>query len=282
MPYIGGHVSVAGGLHLGIQNAEEIGARAIQFFGASPRMWYAKQPSEQDVALYKEKAKASSVARAYLHAPYLVNLASPDGEMIKKSVKNLSDHLQIAQRIGANGLIFHVGSGKEIPKAEAMERAIEAMSFVLESVPGDVELVIENAAGGGQKLGASAHEIGEMLERIDSPRLKVCFDTAHAFEAGIIESYTPEHIKKLFDEWDREVGMQNIVALHVNDSKTAYNSHHDRHENIGEGHIGLLGFQNLAREARLHDKAWILEVPGFDGMGPDKKNIEILHACFQS
>src|SRR3989344_4676464 len=223
-------------------------------------MWYAKQPSEQDVALYKEKAKASSVARAYLHAPYLVNLASPDGEMIKKSVKNLSDHLQIAQRIGANGLIFHVGSGKEIPKAEAMERAIEAMSFVLESVPGDVELVIENAAGGGQKLGASAHEIGEMLERIDSPRLKVCFDTAHACE----------------------VGMQNIVALHVNDSKTAYNSHHDRHENIGEGHIGLLGFQNLAREARLHDKAWILEVPGFDGMGPDKKNIEILHACFQS
>jgi deoxyribonuclease-4 len=281
MPHIGGHVSVAGGLHTGIENAERIGARAIQFFGASPRMWYAKQPSEQEVALYKEKAKASSVARAYLHAPYLVNLASPDGEMLKKSVKNLSDHLRIAHLVGANGLIFHVGSGKEMPKAEAMERAIEAMSFVLESVPGDVELVIENAAGGGQKLGASAHEIGEMLERIDSPRLKVCFDTAHAFEAGIIESYTPEHIKKLFDEWDREVGMQNIVALHVNDSKTAYNSHHDRHENIGEGHIGLLGFQSLARESRLHDKAWILEVPGFDGMGPDKKNIEILTQCFK-
>ena len=85
-----------------------------------------------------------------------------------------------------------------------------------------------------------------------------------------------ENIKKLFDEWDREVGIENFAALHINDSKTAYNSHNDRHENLGEGYIGLEGFKNLAKEKRINHLPWILEVPGFDGLGPDKKNIELL------
>ncbi len=140
--------------------------------------------------------------------------------------------------------------------------------------------MIENAAGGGQKIGANARDIGAILRAVKSKQLKVCFDTAHAFEAGLVDEYTPAKTKKLFDEWAREVGIKNIIALHVNDSKTAFNSHHDRHENIGEGYIGISGFRNLAKEKRLRDKAWLLEVPGFMGAGPDKKNIEILRGCF--
>jgi deoxyribonuclease-4 len=96
----------------------------------------------------------------------------------------------------------------------------------------------------------------------------------------MIDAYTPAKIEKLFDEWDKEVGIENIVALHVNDSKTAYDSHHDRHENIGEGYIGLAGFKNLAKEKRLAHTAWLLEVPGFDDEGPDKKNVDILKSLF--
>jgi endonuclease IV len=105
-------------------------------------------------------------------------------------------------------------------------------------------------------------------------------DTAHAFESGIIREYGAPEIKRFIDEWDKAVGLGNIVAIHANDSKTPWNSHNDRHENIGAGHIGLQGFRVLAKEKRLWDKAWLLEVPGFKNEGPDKKNVDILKKCF--
>lgn len=282
LPLIGGHVSAAGGVWKAIENAEAIGAECIQIFGASPRGWAARVPKKEDVAKYRAALEASGVKAVYLHAAYLVNLASPSVDLRKKSVQSLSDHLAIAEAIGANGLIFHIGSGKELPKEDAFKKAVEGMKAVLKAVPGRSQLIIENAAGGGQKIGANAADIGAILRAVGSKRVKVCFDTAHAFEAGLIDEYTPTKTKKLFNEWEKEVGMENIVALHVNDSKTVFNSHHDRHENMGEGYIGLTGFKNLAREKRLYDKAWLLEVPGFTGEGPDRKNIEILKGCFRN
>ena len=279
---IGGHVSVAGGLYKGIENATRIGANAIQIFGASPQQWAAKMHSPADIKKYKDALKASEVKAVYLHGSYLVNLGSFDEMMRAKSVNNLTTHLKIVDAIDADGLIFHVGSGKrDISKEEAITHAVKGMKEVLKNVPGKSRLVIENAAGGGSKIGFDAKEIGEMMRMVDSDRVKVCYDTAHAFEAGIIEHYEPKIIKTFFDVWDKEVGMENIVALHVNDSKTEFNSRHDRHENLGEGYIGLQAFKNLAKEKRLHDKAWLLEVPGFDDMGPDKKNVDILKKCFK-
>lgn len=280
-PLLGGHVSVAGGLWNAIANGESIGAGVIQVFGASPRKWYARMPGKDEVKKFSEARKNSRVERVYLHAAYLVNLASPVQDVIQKSIKNLSEHLMIAEMIGANGLIFHVGSGKELPRREAIGRAGKAMTEVLKKVSGRAQLIIENAAGGGEKLGANAGDVGQLMNLLDSDRVKVCLDTAHAFEAGLIEKYESPEIGTFLKDWDAEVGLKNIVALHVNDSKTAFNSHHDRHENLGQGHIGLRGFQNLTKESALHDKSWILEVPGFDNGGPDRKNMEILASCFQ-
>ena len=118
-----------------------------------------------------------------------------------------------------------------------------------------------------------------MLKAVASERIRVCLDTAHAFEAGLLR-YAPDEIKKICDEFDDLIGLDNLVVLHINDSKSVFDSHHDRHENIGEGHIGIEGFRSLAREQRLHNKAWILEVPGFNNEGPDKKNVDILRSCF--
>ncbi|MDE1970829.1 MAG: deoxyribonuclease IV [Patescibacteria group bacterium] len=277
-PYIGAHVS--GGLRNVIMNAEAIGAECIQFFGASPRQWNVSMPKKDDISFFKDARKQSAIKSVYLHAAYLPNLATADPEMYRKSIDNLVSHLHIASCIDADGLIFHVGSGKEAPKDQALAQAVAGMKEVLARVPGSSKLVMENAAGGGQKLGATPHELGIMLRGVRSSRMGVCIDTAHAFEAGIIEAYTKATIAKLCEVLESEIGLENVRALHVNDSKTVFNSHHDRHENIGEGHIGLQGFKALVQETRLYDKAWILEVPGFDGGGPDARNVSLLKGMF--
>ncbi|MBI2064410.1 MAG: deoxyribonuclease IV [Candidatus Yanofskybacteria bacterium] len=280
-PYIGGHVSTAGGVFNAFVNAEKIGAETIQIFGASPRRWLVGRLSAGAITEYKKFQKESQVKSVYLHGAYLPNLASPNKNIFAKSVENLRAHFEIANRLEAQGLIFHVGSGKERSKDESMKQAIEAMKEILEAEEGPSYLIMENSAS-GKKIGAWPEEMRIMMEGINSPRIKICIDTAHAFEAGLIESYTPENIKKFFDEWDKAVGINNIVAFHVNDSKTAFNSHHDRHENIGQGYIGLEGFKNFAKEKRTWDKDWLLEVPGFDNQGPDKENIEILKSLFNA
>ena len=275
---IGAHVS--GGIADCIDSAEAIGARTIQIFGASPRMWRTKMPSEHEVSEYKKKLNASSVQSVYLHAAYLVNLASSSADIYAFSAQSLADHLTIAEMLGAEGVIFHLGSSKGGERDEAFTKEIAAIKKILQLVPGKANLIMENAAGGGDKIGADIADIARLFHGVKSPRLKVCYDTAHGFEAGLVQSYTKESVKKLFDEFDKEIGLKHLVAIHANDSKTETGSNHDKHENIGEGYIGLSGFKALAGDARLHDKAWLLEVPGFDEMGPDKKNIEILKSCF--
>jgi deoxyribonuclease IV len=278
---LGAHVSVAGGYHLGIDRAEALGAECMQIFGASPRQWAAPLPTADAARLFKERLKASTIKDVYLHAAYLPNLASPEAATIKKSIESLSVHLKIAQLLGATGLIFHVGSGKEAPKPEAVKRSVEAMKQIFKNVPGDTYLVMENSAS-HKKVGDTPAELGLLHERVGSPRLKVCIDTAHAFESGNIPEYAPEYIKKFFDECDQAFGIENLVALHANDSKTAAGSNNDKHENIGKGFIGEAGFRQLAQEKRLSNMSIFLEVPGFnpDEKGPDKPNMDMLKKCF--
>ncbi|MDO8495147.1 MAG: deoxyribonuclease IV [bacterium] len=279
IPKLGAHVSTAGGLFKLVENAQAIGAEAVQIFGASPRQWVAKVPGKEDVAKYNKAIEGSGVGPVFLHGAYLVNLAAATEESLNKSIVNLGLHMQIAEAIGAEGVIFHVGSGQEMPKELAMKKAIVAMKTVLKNVPGKTKLIMENSAS-AKKIGATPEELGVMMAGVNSPRVKICVDTAHSFEAGLIESYTSPNITKFLDAWDNAVGLENLVAFHVNDSKTPYLSNHDRHENLGEGFIGLDGFKNFAKEKRTWDKAWLLEVPGFDNMGPDKKNVDILKSLF--
>ncbi len=277
-PYLGAHVSAAGGYYKAIEKARELGANTIQIFGASPRQWKATVPSVEDIKKYKEALRKSEVKSIYLHAAYLANLAGNE-ELYKKSVDNLSLHLKIACALNADGLIFHIGSSRESDAAGARKRIVKGMKEVLGKVKGSAKLVMENASGGGGKIGSTLEELADLHRAINSKRVGMCLDTAHIFEAGILD-FTPGEIKKFFDEWDKTIGMENLVVLHANDSKTVFGSGSDRHENIGEGEIGLDGFKNLAGERRLRHTSWILEVPGFDGNGPDKRNLDILKSCF--
>ncbi len=280
-PKIGAHVSSAGGLHKAFERAEAIGANCIQVFGSTPRSFRVLFPNRSEVELFKKMRKESGIGPVYLHAPYLINLVTPESGLLKRSIGLLAAHFKIAEMIGAEGIIFHIGStlGK-LSALEAERQVAAAMRTILKKIPGKSRLVIENASGGGGKVGVTPEEIGRIMKLIGSPRVKVCVDTAHAFEAGLIERYAPAEIERFTKEWSRTVGMANVVAIHANDSKTPFNSKSDRHENIGAGHIGLQGFKALAREKAWRDEPWFLEVPGFKGEGVDKKNVDILKRCF--
>ncbi len=279
-PKIGAHVSAAGGLSTAFGRAKEIGAECIQIFGSTPRSWSVKLPSAEEARRFKETGKKAHIDPVYLHAPYLINLGSGEKRLFGASQASLKGHLKIAEMLGAKGVIFHVGSAKGSTKEKAIPQIASSLKTILKEIPGKSFLILENAAGGGDKIGAMSGEVADILKRVGSSRVKVCLDTAHAFEAGIISAYASSEISKLCEEWDKTVGLERIVALHANDSKTAYNSHNDRHENIGEGCIGLAGFKALAKEQRLWNKDWILEVPGVNHEGPNKENVDRLKSCF--
>lgn len=280
-PLLGAHVSTAGGLKNAIANAERIGAECIQIFGSSPRQWRAPLPAQQVADEYLAALKDSNVKAVYLHAPYLINLASPDSELHQKSIQNLVDNLKIADALHADGVIFHLGSAGKSDRITAFKQQVKGLKAALSQTKGGkAKIVLENSSGGGGKFGATIEDIAAVINSVKSNRLGVCYDTAHGFEAGLIDEYSPKKIKDLLDTFDTLIGIDKLLALHVNDSKTAFGSNHDRHENLGKGHIGLKAFQNLAKEKRLSNTAWLLEVPGFDGMGPDKKNMDIMKSLF--
>ena len=278
-PNIGAHVSVAGGLKNGVEKAVLIGAECIQIFGSSPRQWKVRMPTPKEVEEYVLAQKKHRVHPVYLHASYLVNLASADKKIYANSVESLAGHLKIAKAIRAEGLIFHIGAHKKGNREGAVLRAVEGIKEVLKRVPGTSWLVMENSATNA-KLGATVEEIGLLFNKVNSKRLRVCMDTAHAYAAGILE-FTEEGVRDWCEKMDKAFGLENMSVLHLNDAATTFGSGVDRHENIGKGHIGKQGMKVLIQEKRLQDKAWILEVPGFKEEGPDRKNIDILKSYFR-
>lgn len=277
MPKIGAHVSAAGGLYNCFDKAKKIGAACLQIFGASPRQWQVLLPSLEAIKEYKKRERASKLGPVFLHGPYLANIGTVENNRLwHGSARALADHLKIADLLGAQGLIFHIGSVKGGGDRKAgIKQVAKGIKQILAAVPGKTQLIMENAAGGGGKLGALPEEIGAIIQLVGDPRVKVCIDTQHAFAAGVLD-YTTAGIAAFVKKCDRVFGWKNIVAIHANDSKSEAGSHFDRHENIGEGKIGLEGFVNLSQNKHFASLPWILEVPGFADEGPDKRNVEIL------
>lgn len=274
-PKIGGHVSVAGGLSKCIKNAKKIGAETIQIFAGNPRKYDVFLPQEEELNRYLEAKTREKISPIYIHASYLVNLASEDKAIFKKSMQCIKNNLSYASKINAKGVIYHPGSPKGKSKEKAIEREIKAIREIVKDFTDDVFLIIENTAG-IKKIGTDPYEIGNIVKKVNSTKVKVCIDTAHSLESGNIKSFEKDKIREWLSWWMREVGLENIELLHINDSKTKPDSQHDRHANIGEGFIGVNGFKNLLLFEELRKMPWILEVPGFDNNGPDKKNIDML------
>ncbi|MBF8267285.1 MAG: putative endonuclease 4 [Dehalococcoidia bacterium] len=272
---LGAHVSTAGGLDKAIDRAQGIGAETIQVFVSSPQGWAFKPIPSGVAAAFREKAAAADIGLTFLHGIYLINLGSPNQEGLDKSVQALISSMQAAGEIGAAGVIFHAGSHRGAGFQGVFDQVVRAMEQVLETSPEGVWLIIENSAGMGQHIGSSFQEIGQMTKALASPRVKVCLDTQHSFAAGynVVEE---DGLNRALEEFDREIGLLNLVAVHANDSKVPFASGVDRHENIGQGHMGLEGFRCIMRHSAFRDVPFLLEVPGVEGKGPDKANLDIL------
>ena len=271
---LGAHVSASGGPARAIDRAVEIGAEAIQIFASSPRAWAFRPISEDRLLEFRQRSEETGVSPTFLHGTYLVNLGGTP-ELLEKSIVSLVQQMNAASQLGAAGVIFHSGSHKGAGLDAVFDQATDALQRVLSECPPDVWLIIENSAGMGDHIGASFGEIGRIIRAVDSPQVKVCLDTEHTFAAGYDLTH-PDRIEDVLEEFDREIGRSRLVVVHANDAKVELGSGIDRHENIGEGYMGLEGFEVIMGHPVFRDIPFILEVPGFEKKGPDKENVDRL------
>lgn len=272
--HLGAHVSAAGGIDKAVDRAAAIGAETIQVFASSPRGWAFKPIPDERAQAFREKAAAAGIVSTFLHGSYLVNIGGkPDH--LAKSVNSLTNHMNAAAQIGAEGVIFHSGSHKGVGFDAVFEQGVGAIKQVLANTDESVALIIENCAGMGAQIGASFYELGRLVKAADSPRVKICLDTEHAFAAGY-NIADPQGLQDTMAEFEAEIGLDNLVVVHANDAKVEFGSGVDRHENIGEGYIGIAGFETIMAHPAFAHTPFLLEVPGANKKGPDKPNLDRL------
>jgi len=287
---IGAHVSSSGGLVKALARGEEIGADCVQIFTQSPRMWRSPSHTPETLSTYRDAQRIHQKVRAtFCHATYLINLAAADKELFEKSRSCLVDNLVAASAMGASGVVLHVGSHRGAgfdsiiaQVSRALESALDeaaarlADAGPLSSTGSDAialcPLLLENAAGAGGTVGRSFSELGAIIEGCGGdPRLGMCLDTQHLFASGVDYSSVTA-ADDCIDEIDATIGLDRLGCIHLNDSKVSFGANRDRHENLGEGEIGLEALAALLGHPRLQQVPALLEVPG-DGDGPRASDV---------
>jgi deoxyribonuclease-4 len=277
----GGHVSASGGLYRAVERGVEITTDCLQIFVTSPQQWKPVSHSDEEVEKYRAVLATSGLAPVIFHAQYLINIASPDPALRKKSADALVSQVEWADRLGAMGVVFHPGSSVADPREVGMEHAVETLADILARASGAAALCLETTAGSGNTIGSRFEDLGTLIDRLDkSPRLQVCLDTCHIFAAGY-PCRTAAELDDTMAQFDRAIGLDRLTSIHLNDSKGAFGSHKDRHDNIGDGEIGYEGFRAIVNYPAFASLPGFLEVPGIEGEGPDRENLDRLRRLVQ-
>lgn len=271
---IGGHVSIAGALTNAITNTENINGNCLQIFAGSPRTWSRSIFPGSQVKSFNDQIKEKDLNPVFIHALYLVNLGSDQADFVKKSEQSLLTDIQNGDLINCAGVIVHIGSHQGRGFASVKDQIITSIKKLLSQTK-TTPFIIENSAGQKGKIG-SLEEIRDLIVGINSDRVKVCLDSAHLFAAGF-DLRNKKEVDALADKLKKYKLLENLALLHLNDSKTPYNSGRDIHDNLGEGTIGREGLANFVSHKDLKHLPIILEVPGLDGKGPDSHNINFAH-----
>jgi deoxyribonuclease-4 len=270
-------VSTAGGLLSAFGRAEAMRADAVQIFCLSPRAWKGPRPSDETLARYRAAQHKSKVAATFCHAPYLINLATEQEELKAKSFANLVDNLAVATRLGADGVVLHVGSHLGRGTESVLDELGAVICAALDEAGRQAEetscpLLLENTAGGGGTIGRSFEELASIFAAAGGDeRLGICLDTQHLFASGVSYSTIAE-ADDVVDAIDATIGLGRLRCIHLNDSKVELGTNRDRHENLGEGLIGRAALGALLSHPRLDAVPALLEVPG-DGDGPRKQDV---------
>ena len=269
---VGAHISSSGGIDKAIDRAVEMGADSVQVFTQSPRTW---RPTNHDPASFerfREKRAEADIGGVLCHALYLCNLAAPDDTVYEKSVQAIGNTMRVACGIGADGVVFHVGSHLGSGFEAGLERVLPAMEVVLELCSDETWLLMENSAGAGGTIGRSIEELATLHERLDRhPRLGICLDSCHLWVSGV-DVTDPAALDACLDELDSAIGLDRLRALHVNDAAAPLGSNRDRHANVLEGELGeKLGV--FLSNPRLQGLPAVLETAGPENRGPDANEI---------
>ncbi len=257
----GCHVSISPKIYLAVDRAKALGCETFQIFPSNPRGWQSPPLSGEDAAEFKAGRREAGLTPLVVHVPYLVNLASPDEEVRKKSTALFEDSLKRSNLLGADFLVLHPGSHLGDGAAAGIERVVRSLKKMAALLEGDLRILLENTAGSGGSLGSDFMELKSMLEGVGGgERFGVCLDSAHGFAAGY-DVASKEGMERMAEEIEASFGFKNLYLIHANDSKGALGSRLDRHEEIGKGRIGLEGFAVFLNHPKIKGLDCILETP---------------------
>jgi len=275
---LGAHMSIAGGLHLACEKGGALGCTAIQIFTKNERQWRAKPITDDDAKQFKAAVGTHKIQVAFAHDTYLHNLASPKPDLWRKSVDAFAEELERCERLGLDFLVSHPGSPGESGAEAGIARMREALAEILKRTSGfRSRILLETTAGQGATLGSRFDEMARILDGFDA--VGVCFDTCHVFAAGY-DLRTRGCYDGVMEEFDRHIGLDKLRAFHVNDSKKDLGCRVDRHENLGQGCIGLDAFGFLMNDPKFQEVPKVLETPKENDM--DAVNLAALRALVKA
>jgi deoxyribonuclease-4 len=280
-PLLGAHMSIAGGVGNALLLGAKVQCDAIQIFTKSSRQWAGKPYTQEEITQYRENQKTTGIKKVIAHDSYLLNLGSPDGVLRQRSILAFIDEMERCETLGISNLIAHPGSHVGSGEHQGIKTIASSLNEVHQACPGyEVKVTLEITAGQGSNLGYRFEHIVRIFDATrENERLRVCFDTEHAFAAGY-DIRTREGYERTFTEFDETIGIERLAAFHLNDSKKEFNSRVDRHEHIGKGHIGVEAFRLLMNDKRFWGLPMCLETPKGLDLAEDRENLGLLRSLF--
>ncbi len=272
---IGAHISGRVPLSEAPQRAKEAGCECFQFFSRPPQGGKAMPITAVTIKNFKAGMKKYRQGECYIHTPYFINLASANNRIFYGSINVIREELERGSLLGVKYLMTHLGSAKDLGEKEGFKKVIKGLGEVLKDYQGKTKFLIEMSAGAGLIIGDTFEEVAYIINKlyaISHKPIGVCFDTAHAFASGY-DLRDEKTVKETFKKFDRVLGLKNLKLIHANDSKVDLGSHKDRHDHIGEGKIGMKGFQAIVNFAKKQKINLVIETPKD---GKDLEDIKIL------
>ena len=280
---LGAHMSIGGGVHMAIQRARSIGCTTMQIFVKNNMQWLARPLTRREIGAFLNHSQRHELLSIFAHANYLINLAATNPQFHANSLRSLSEELIRADQLKLPFLVLHPGAHLGAGEEAGLEKIIESIDHVFSRIPKiKTRIALETTAGQGSCLGSKFEHLAYIISRVREPeRLCVCLDTAHIFAAGY-DIGSESAVRKTFREFDRVILRDRLVAIHVNDSKTACGSRVDRHEHIGRGKIGLKAFRIIMRDHRFRKIPKVLETPKGKDLREDVENLKTLRGLIGS
>jgi len=276
---LGAHMSIAGGLYRALERGRALDCGAVQLFLRNQRQWHARPMTDAEVRAFHAARRQTGIRHVFAHASYLINLGAPDDAAWRRAVDAFTDELERAERLDLSCVVVHPGSHLGAGVASGLARVVAALDEVTRRTPGyTVRIALENTAGAGHAIGRTFEELGALLARAARPeRVGICVDTCHLFAAGY-DVRSEAGYRRALGECREAVGLERVLAFHLNDAKAPLDSGLDRHEHIGRGYLGRLPFRRFLRDRRFRQVPKVLETPKEPEPVADRRNLALLRA----